>query len=200
SLRQIISALLNSCTQMEAAELGFSYFCHIFCPIAGNCVFAVAIAKRGTLDIQRLRGVRSCHNGARWTSGWNIPLGFLLARNYLSWDEAQPLSQVISEYFNASCIPGVGIAAPRLCALCQGQKSYVRDKNHFCETSSNEPFYDSEGAFRCLKNGVADVAFLDHLTITSATAVQWYFLALHASRKETEEERVSEKYLLTGDS
>ncbi|NXD85418.1 TRFEA protein, partial [Halcyon senegalensis] len=136
----------------------------------GNCVFAVAIAKRGTLDIQRLRGVRSCHSGARWTSGWNIPLGFLLARNDLSWDEAQPLSQVVSEYFNASCIPGVGVAAPRLCALCQGQKSYVRDKNHFCETSSNEPFYDSEGAFRCLKNGVADVAFLDHLTITSATA------------------------------
>ncbi|NXA27684.1 TRFM protein, partial [Ibidorhyncha struthersii] len=135
----------------------------------GNCVFAVAIAKRGTLGIQRLRGVRSCHNGARWTSGWNIPLGFLLARNDLSWDEAQPLSQVISEYFNASCIPGVGVAAPRLCALCQGQKSYVRDKNHFCETSSSEPFYDSEGAFRCLKNGVADVAFLDHLTLMSAT-------------------------------
>ncbi|NXD90582.1 TRFE2 protein, partial [Chaetorhynchus papuensis] len=135
----------------------------------GNCVFAVAIAKRGTLDIQSLRGVRSCHNGARWTSGWNIPLGFLLARNDLSWDEAQPLSQAISEYFNASCIPGVGVAAPRLCALCQGQKSYVRDRNHFCETSSNEPFYDSEGAFKCLKDGVADVAFLDHLRIMSAT-------------------------------
>ncbi|NWR02548.1 TRFE2 protein, partial [Paradoxornis webbianus] len=135
----------------------------------GNCVFAVAIARRGTLDIQSLRGVRSCHNGARWTSGWNIPLGFLLARNYLSWDEAQPLSQAISEYFNASCIPGVGVAAPRLCALCQGQKSYVRDRNHFCETSSSEPFYDSEGAFRCLKDGVADVAFLDHLRIMSAT-------------------------------
>ncbi|NXC55333.1 TRFE2 protein, partial [Aleadryas rufinucha] len=135
----------------------------------GNCVFAVAIAKRGTLDIRSLRGVRSCHNGARWTSGWNIPLGFLLARNDLSWDEAQPLSQAISEYFNASCIPGVGIAAPRLCALCQGQKSYVRDRNHFCETSSNEPFYDSEGAFRCLKDGVADVAFLDHLRIMNAT-------------------------------
>ncbi|NXQ72925.1 TRFEB protein, partial [Quiscalus mexicanus] len=135
----------------------------------GNCVFAVAVAKRGTLEIQKLRGARSCHNGARWTSGWNIPLGFLLARNYLSWDEAQPLSQAISEYFNASCIPGVGVAAPRLCALCQGQKSFVRDRNHFCETSSSEPFYDSEGAFRCLKDGVADVAFLDHLRIMSAT-------------------------------
>ncbi|XP_054248859.1 melanotransferrin-like [Indicator indicator] len=138
----------------------------------GNCVFAVAVAKRGTLDIQRLQGARSCHNGARWTSGWNIPLGFLLARNDLSWDESQPLSQVISDYFNASCIPGVGVAAPRLCALCQGQKSYVRDKNHFCETSGNEPFYDSEGAFRCLKDGVADVAFLDHLTIMSATEAE----------------------------
>ncbi|KFW82492.1 Serotransferrin-2, partial [Manacus vitellinus] len=135
----------------------------------GNCVFAVAVAKRGTLAIQRLQGGRSCHNGARWTAGWNLPFGFLLARNDLSWDEAQPLSQAISEYFNASCIPGVGVAAPRLCALCQGQKSYVRDKNHFCETSSNEPFYDSEGAFRCLKEGVADVAFLDHLRILSAT-------------------------------
>uniref|UniRef100_A0A8C2TQS5 Transferrin-like domain-containing protein n=1 Tax=Coturnix japonica TaxID=93934 RepID=A0A8C2TQS5_COTJA len=137
----------------------------------GNCVFAVAVAKRGTLNIQRLRGVRSCHNGARWTSGWNIPFGFLLARNDLSWDEAQPLSKVISEYFNASCIPGVGVAAPQLCALCQGQKSYVRDKNHFCEASSNEPFYDSDGALRCLKDGVADVAFLDHLTIMGATGI-----------------------------
>ncbi|XP_025893620.1 melanotransferrin-like isoform X2 [Nothoprocta perdicaria] len=135
----------------------------------GNCVFAVAVARQGALNIHQLRGVRSCHNGARWTSGWNVPLGFLLAKNDLSWDETQPLNQAISEYFNASCIPGVGIAAPRLCALCQGQKSYVRDKNHFCETSTSEPFYGSEGAFRCLKNGVADVAFLDHLALLTAT-------------------------------
>ncbi|XP_074869114.1 serotransferrin-2-like isoform X2 [Carettochelys insculpta] len=135
----------------------------------GNCVFAVAVARRGTLNIQRLRGVRSCHNGARWTSGWNIPLGFLLASNELLWNEDQPLSQVLSQYFSASCIPGVGITSPQLCALCQGPKSYVRSKNHFCETSSSEPFYDSEGAFRCLKRGVADVAFLDHLIIMNRT-------------------------------
>ncbi|NWX84212.1 TRFE2 protein, partial [Nothoprocta pentlandii] len=138
----------------------------------GNCVFAVAVARQGTLNIHQLRGVRSCHNGARWTSGWNVPLGFLMAKNDLSWDETQSLSQAISEYFNASCIPGVGIAAPRLCALCQGQKSYVRDKNHFCETSTSEPFYGSEGAFRCLKNGVADVAFLDHLALLTATETE----------------------------
>lgn len=55
-------------------------------------MFAVAVAKRGTLDLQRLKGVRSCHNGARWTSGWNIPMGFLLARSDLMWVSGQPLS------------------------------------------------------------------------------------------------------------
>ncbi|XP_028565911.2 ovotransferrin-like isoform X2 [Podarcis muralis] len=135
----------------------------------GNCVFAVAVARRGTLDIQRLKGSRSCHNGARWTSGWNIPLGFLLVRNDLVWDEDQPLSHIVGGYFNASCIPGIGVASPQLCSLCQGQKSYIQDKNHFCETSGGEPFSGSDGAFRCLKNGVADVAFLDHLAIMNAT-------------------------------
>lgn len=93
------------------------------------------------------------------------------------------------------------MASHRLCALCQGQKSYIWEKNHFCETSGNEPFYDSEGAFRCcphaccdaigtggggeaeqtselrpissvcrcLKRGVADVAFVDHLAVLNAT-------------------------------
>ncbi|XP_075424548.1 serotransferrin-1-like isoform X1 [Ascaphus truei] len=135
----------------------------------GSCVFAVAVARRGTLSIHSLRGSRSCHNGARWTSGWNIPLGFLLAKNLLYWDEEQPLSKVVSGYFNASCIPGIGVSSPNLCELCQGTKSFVRDKSHFCETSSNEPFSDSEGAFRCLKSGAGDVAFLDHLTIMRAT-------------------------------
>ncbi|XP_030073454.1 saxiphilin isoform X3 [Microcaecilia unicolor] len=135
----------------------------------GSCVLAVAVTRRGSLDIQRLKGVRSCHNGAKWTSGWNIPVGFLLSKNYIHWDEEQSLIRALSEYFNASCIPGVGVAAPQLCALCQGQKSYIRDKNYFCESSHNEPFSDSEGAFRCLTSGVGDVAFLDHITIANAT-------------------------------
>ncbi|XP_069071189.1 serotransferrin-2-like [Pleurodeles waltl] len=135
----------------------------------GSCVFAVAVARKGTLDIQGLRGARSCHSGAKWTSGWNIPLGFLLAKNYIYWNEEQPLTKAVGDFFNASCIPGVGVMAPRLCALCQGQKSYVRDKNHFCETSHSEPFSGSDGAFRCLKTGTGDVAFLDHITIANAT-------------------------------
>ncbi|CAJ0947950.1 unnamed protein product, partial [Ranitomeya imitator] len=113
----------------------------------GSCVFAVAVARHGTLNIRNLRGTRSCHNGAKWTSGWNIPLGFLLSKNLLYWDEEQPLTKVVSTYFNASCIPGIGVFSPNLCELCQGPKSYVREKNLFCETSSSEPFSNSEGAF-----------------------------------------------------
>ncbi|XP_056386626.1 saxiphilin-like isoform X3 [Hyla sarda] len=135
----------------------------------GNCVFAVAVAHRGTQNIFNLRGIRSCHSGAKWTSGWNIPLGFLLSKNLMYWDEEQPLAKVVSTYFNASCIPGIGVSSPNLCELCQGPKSYVREKNHFCETSSSEPFSNSEGAFRCLKSGAGDVAFVDHLTIAIAT-------------------------------
>ncbi|KAG8455832.1 hypothetical protein GDO86_001869, partial [Hymenochirus boettgeri] len=135
----------------------------------GSCVFSVAVARHGTLNIHSLRGTRSCHSGARWTSGWNIPFGFLLSKNLLYWDEEEPLSKVISEYFSTSCIPGIGLSSPNLCELCQGPKSFVRDRNHHCEISSNEPFSDSDGAFRCLKSGAGDVAFIDHLAIMTPT-------------------------------
>lgn len=54
----------------------------------------------------------------------------------------------VSAFFSASCIPGAGAMAPPLCALCQGQKSYIRRRNYHCETSHSEPFYNSHGALR----------------------------------------------------
>lgn len=54
----------------------------------------------------------------------------------------------VSTFFSASCIPGAAALAPPLCALCQGQKSYIRQKNYHCETSHSEPFYNSQGALR----------------------------------------------------
>ncbi|XP_040889104.1 saxiphilin [Toxotes jaculatrix] len=133
----------------------------------GGCILSVAVVRNSSLDIRSLRGHRSCHNGARWTAGWSLPLGFLLSRNYLTWSKEQPLSQDVSTFFSASCIPGAAAMAPPLCALCQGQKSYSRQKNYHCETSHSEPFYNSQGALRCLRSGAGDVAFVDHLALES---------------------------------
>ncbi|XP_069038145.1 saxiphilin-like [Lepisosteus oculatus] len=133
----------------------------------GGCVLAVALVRNSSLSIRSLQGTRSCHSGARWTAGWSLPLGFLLSRNYLPWAEEQPLSQAVSSFFNSSCIPGASAMAPSLCALCQGRKSYVQHRNSFCETSDNEPFYNTQGALRCLRSGTGDVAFLDHMAISN---------------------------------
>ncbi|KAM3622028.1 uncharacterized protein V6R79_019332 [Siganus canaliculatus] len=133
----------------------------------GGCILSVAVVRNSSLDIRSLQGLRSCHSGVRWTAGWSLPLGFLLSRNYLSWSKEQPLSQDVSTFFSASCIPGAAAMAPPLCALCQGQKSYIRQRNYHCETSHSEPFYNSQGALRCLRSGAGDVAFVDHLALDS---------------------------------
>ncbi|XP_012728139.2 saxiphilin [Fundulus heteroclitus] len=133
----------------------------------GGCILSVAVVTNRSLDVRSLRGLRSCHSGARWTSGWSLPLGFLLSKNYLSWSKENPLGQDVGSFFGASCVPGAATMAPPLCALCQGQKSYIRQKNYFCETSHSEPFYNNQGALRCLRSGAGDVAFVDHLALES---------------------------------
>uniref|UniRef100_UPI0037E8BBE4 saxiphilin-like n=1 Tax=Semicossyphus pulcher TaxID=241346 RepID=UPI0037E8BBE4 len=135
--------------------------------IDGGCILSVAVVRNSSVDIRSLQGLRSCHSGVRWTAGWSLPLGFLLSRNYLSWSKEQPLSQDVSTFFSGSCIPGAAAMSPALCALCQGQKSYIRQKNYHCETSHSEPFYNSQGALRCLRSGAGDVAFVDHLALES---------------------------------
>ncbi|XP_068171617.1 saxiphilin-like isoform X2 [Antennarius striatus] len=142
----------------------------------GACVLSVAVVRNNSLGIRSLRGLRSCHSGVRWTAGWSLPLGFLLSRNYLNWSQERPLSRDVSAFFSASCIPGARAMAPSLCALCQGQKSYVRQRNYHCETSHNEPFYNSQGALRCLRSGTGDVAFVDHLALESIKATDDYRL------------------------
>ncbi|MBN3306830.1 TRFE1 protein, partial [Amia calva] len=132
----------------------------------GGCVLAVAVVRNASLDVRSLQGSRSCHPGVRWTAGWSLPLGFLLSRNYLPWAEDQPLTQAVASFFSASCIPGASGLAPSLCSLCQGKKSYIRSRNAYCETSDSEPFYNTQGALRCLRSGRGDVAFLDHMAIS----------------------------------
>lgn len=132
----------------------------------GGCILAVAVVRNNSsLDMRSLQGSRSCHSGARWTAGWSLPLGHLLSRNLLPWAEDEPISQAVSAFFNASCVPGATTMAANLCFLCKGQRSYIRQKNFHCETSHSEPFYHNQGALRCLQSGAGDIAFVDHTAL-----------------------------------
>uniref|UniRef100_A0A8C5HJ70 Serotransferrin n=1 Tax=Gouania willdenowi TaxID=441366 RepID=A0A8C5HJ70_GOUWI len=133
----------------------------------GGCLFSVAVVRNSSLNIRTLQGLRSCHSGLRWTAGWSMPLGFLLSRNYLTWSKEHPLSHAVGAFFSASCVPGAAAMAPFLCTLCQGQKSYIRQKNHHCVMSHSEPFFNNKGALRCLMTGEGDVAFVDHLALNN---------------------------------
>ncbi|XP_053337497.1 serotransferrin-2-like [Clarias gariepinus] len=123
-----------------------------------TCYYAVAVVKKGTdFDINKLRGKKSCHTGLGKTAGWNIPISTLLEMGEkdggITWGgfDEKPLEDVVAEFFSASCVPGA--TNPKLCQLCKN-----------CKRSHEEPYYDLNGAFQCLKDGVGDVAFVKHLT------------------------------------
>ncbi|XP_013925740.1 PREDICTED: serotransferrin-A-like [Thamnophis sirtalis] len=106
--------------------------------LGGSCVFAVAVAKCGTLDIQRLKGVRSCHNGARWTSGWNIPMGFLLARSDLMWFSGRPLSEDLErEEYELLCPDGstAPLTAYSTCNLGSGPGRAIVTRHNLQKTA-----------------------------------------------------------------
>ncbi|KAL7991176.1 hypothetical protein Chor_012831 [Crotalus horridus] len=132
----------------------------------GTSYYAVAVVKASSsLTINHLRGAKTCHTGINRTAGWNIPVGFLLDSGRMPMMGCS-VTQAVSDYFNASCVPGataVGDPAS-LCELCIGD-SAGQSK---CEMSSKEGYYDYLGAFRCLADGPGEVAFVKHTTVTEA--------------------------------
>uniref|UniRef100_A0AAY4AAX1 Serotransferrin n=1 Tax=Denticeps clupeoides TaxID=299321 RepID=A0AAY4AAX1_9TELE len=157
----------------------------------GSCVLAVAVVKNTSagMDLRSLRGHQSCHSGMRWTAGWSLPIGHLLSRNYLQWAEEQPLSQAVSDFFSASCVPGAGSQTPSLCSLCRGERSYVRHQNAYCETSQSEPFYHNQGALRCLYMEAGDVAFVDHKALENHEKGEYMLLCTDGSQAPLSEYR-----------
>ncbi|MEQ2260378.1 hypothetical protein XENORESO_015313, partial [Xenotaenia resolanae] len=114
----------------------------------GGCILSVAVVTNKSLDIRSLRGLRSCHSGARYTTGWSLPLGFLLSRSYLSWSKENPLSQE----------PAVFPELPPwrlLCALCAKARSLtfvrriisVRRHTVSLSTTTREPLESEQDSF-----------------------------------------------------
>ncbi|XP_037383703.1 lactotransferrin [Talpa occidentalis] len=118
--------------------------------------YALAVVKKdSSFQLNQLRGVKSCLAGTGSTTGWNIPMGVL--RPFLDWaGPPEPLQGAAAKFFSASCVPCAdGNHYPSLCRLCAGTAA---DK---CACSSREPYFGDLGAFKCLKDGAGEVAFVN---------------------------------------
>lgn len=142
--------------------------------------YAVAVVKKGTdFQLNQLEGKKSCHTGLGRSAGWVIPIGLLFCK--LS-EPRSPLEKAVSSFFSGSCVPCADpVAFPKLCQLCPG-----------CGCSSTQPFFGYVGAFKCLKDGGGDVAFVKHTTIfevlpEKADRDQYELLCLDNTRKPVDQ-------------
>uniref|UniRef100_A0A8D0G642 Lactotransferrin n=1 Tax=Sphenodon punctatus TaxID=8508 RepID=A0A8D0G642_SPHPU len=145
--------------------------------------YAVAVVKKGTsFTFTELKGRKSCHTGLGRSAGWVIPIGRLLARGCISWEGAstEPIQKAVARFFSASCVPGA--SEPNLCRLCTGKGT---DK-----CSRSEPYSGYSGAFKCLKDGAGDVAFVKHTTVLEnnpSEKNQYELLCEDGSRKSVDD-------------
>lgn len=130
-------------------------------------------------NISSLRGKRSCHGSVRSVAGWNAPLTVLRRAGELTGPICG-LTIELSRYFNnQSCVPGAMDPELRmpwlpksLCSLCAGDGDVPgkpETAETLCQDSDSERYHGDLGALRCLQDGVADVAFLDHVGLHSKT-------------------------------
>ncbi|KAJ8367835.1 hypothetical protein SKAU_G00078630 [Synaphobranchus kaupii] len=136
-----------------------------------TCYFAVAVVKRDSdFGFNELMGKRSCHTGLGKSAGWNIPIGTLLAQGQITG--GQSIEEAVSAFFSESCAPGA-TQASGLCHLCAGD----------CSKSQSESYYGYDGAFRCLKEGAGQVAFVKHTTVPASESAEYELLCKDGSRR-----------------
>lgn len=75
--------------------------------LAGMGYYSVIVARKDTqVTIGTLKGKKSCHTGYRRTSGWNIPIGYLLYNTTQGKANTGCDAQFASKFFSQSCVPG----------------------------------------------------------------------------------------------
>nr|XP_010946023.1 inhibitor of carbonic anhydrase [Camelus bactrianus] len=118
--------------------------------------YVVAVVKKSDADLtwNSLQGKKSCHGAVGTSAGWHVPMGFI---------HNQTGSCKLDKFFSQSCAPGSDPESS-LCALCSGHSKSA----HRCAPNSQEGYYGSSGALRCLVEK-GDVAFVKHSTVLQNT-------------------------------
>uniref|UniRef100_A0A452RUL8 Transferrin-like domain-containing protein n=1 Tax=Ursus americanus TaxID=9643 RepID=A0A452RUL8_URSAM len=126
--------------------------------------YAVAMVEKGSdVQLKQLQGKKSCHTGLGWSAGWYIPIRTLLPSDSPK-EPRVPLEPLeddeMAKFFSGSCVPCANREVfPKLCQLCAGKGT------NKCACSFQEPYFGYAGAFKCLQDGVGDVAFVRHTTV-----------------------------------
>ncbi|XP_040492736.1 inhibitor of carbonic anhydrase isoform X3 [Ursus maritimus] len=119
--------------------------------------YAVAMVEKGSdVQLKQLQGKKSCHTGLGWSAGWYIPIRTLLPSDSVG----EAATAEMAKFFSGSCVPCANREVfPKLCQLCAGKGT------NKCACSFQEPYFGYAGAFKCLQDGVGDVAFVRHTTV-----------------------------------
>ncbi|XP_065132129.1 transferrin-a [Paramisgurnus dabryanus] len=139
--------------------------------------YAVAVVKKDTaFTIKDLSGKTSCHDCYKSRGGWFIPIGKLISERVIPWDgsEEKSLEKAVSEFFSASCVPGISKA--NYPNLCKG-----------CKSDCSCPPKESDEPFACLKSDAGQVAFICHNKIPSAEKQDYKLLCMDGSSKSVDE-------------
>nr|AKZ20817.1 melanotransferrin 4 [Holothuria glaberrima] len=129
---------------------------------------ALAVVRRSNTDvtIDNLKDKTTCHTGYGRTAGWNIPVGTLLEERKMPSVGCQSSLESASQFFNLSCVPGAleaakeGTDVSNLCALCHDPDTCSR---------AGDTYAGYTGAFRCMIEQGADVAFIKTETVLDNT-------------------------------
>ncbi|XP_040283635.1 serotransferrin-B-like [Bufo bufo] len=146
-----------------------------YSPQKETCYYVVAVVKQSsTFKFSELKNKRSCHTGIGHMAGWYSPLRVLHEKKLLNWT-IEETERAVSKYFSASCVPGA--TESNLCKQCTGRGSKK------CTLSKDEPYYSSEGAFKCLRDNKGDVAFVSHTAVPAELVKNFQLLCPDNTRK-----------------
>ncbi|ESO87859.1 hypothetical protein LOTGIDRAFT_234865 [Lottia gigantea] len=168
----------------------------------GTSYWAVAVVRKQNrgVNINNLKGTKSCHTGIMKQTGWILPVGFLIAHGQMAKTDKCNMAVNVGNFFKESCVPGAlnpkynpdGTNPKNLCSLCGGEQ--------FCHRNVTNKYYSYIGALRCLVEKNADVAFVKHTTVmdvvngdkgepwsASLTSTDFELLCLDGSRQPVTE-------------